>query len=130
VAAASWLSVCWRGGERETFINGAVDLLKRHSGIVWDPGNLRYFSAGKTQGGRESFFPTISEGVSRLASLSITPYCKAWGYPTNIPISRTKPQELPVRGAARRRDTSVRPHLRKLAYGNVTMLSKSLYDEK
>ena len=28
-----------------TFITGAVDLLKRHSGIVWDPGRGRYYTA-------------------------------------------------------------------------------------
>ena len=68
--------------ERKTFFTGAVDLLKRHSGIVWHPGRF----AGLLHGG----------DVRRLGNpagapaLGLTPW-RTWGCPTNckIPLSRS-----------------------------------------
>jgi len=68
------------------FITGAVDLLKRHSGIFWDPGRFAGFLRGEdTRRSGNPSSPTISE-VSRRASLSITPYGNAWGHPTSFPL--------------------------------------------
>jgi hypothetical protein len=95
-------------------IAGAVDLLKRHSGYSFGPGEVRciYCWCGgfiemtfrhslgpgavrciSPRGRRKEVGnpspPTISERVSVLASLSLTPCCNAWGYPINTPISRS-----------------------------------------
>jgi len=67
----------------------------RHSGIVWDPGRFAVFLRWEDARTSGSLLPpTISGGVSRLAFLSLTPYSNAWGYPTNIPISRSPSAKL------------------------------------
>jgi len=56
--------------------------LKRHSSIVWDPGRFAGFLRGKDarRSGSPSLPHPISEGVSRRASLSLTPYYWCGGF--------------------------------------------------
>jgi hypothetical protein len=72
---------------RETFITGAVDYHSDIQAIVWGPGRFVVFLRGEDARRSGTLLPyTISEGVSRLVFLSLTPYSHAWGYPTNFPL--------------------------------------------
>jgi len=60
---------------------GCIEATFRHSS---DLGRFAVFLRGEDARRSGTLLPaTISEGVSRLASLSLTPYSNAWGYPTN-----------------------------------------------
>ena len=73
----------WRG----RFIEATF----RHS---LGPGAVRGISPrGRRKEVGEPFSPPLFQGGgSRHASLSLTPYSNAWGYPTNFPLGRSTQQ--------------------------------------